>query len=187
MPLQNWNEVLTASIVDGATLTAAASASCIPGNNVLTFPSYAFKVGKVYRITAFGRLSCVVTTPGTARFQVRSDPSGTTSIYDTGAIPLNIVAKTTLPWLLEIWLTCRAVGSGTSCNFMGSGRFQSETVIGSPAVTAGGNGSMVVPVTTPAVGSGIDSTVANKLDLFFTQTVATGSLTCHQYIVEILN
>lgn len=187
MGLQTWTEVLTAAVVDGATNTSGAAASCIPTNNVLTLPSYYFQVGRVLRITAFGRLSCAVANPGTARFQVRSDPTSGTSIYDTGEIPLNIVAKTSLPWLLQIILTCRSVGNGTNTNFMGGGTFQSETLIGSPTAAAGGNGALVVPVTAPAVGAGIDSTVANQLDLWFTQTVATGSMTCHLYVVESLN
>lgn len=188
MPLQTWTQVLTASIADGSTLTAAATpASCIPGNNVITLPSYFIKVGTVFRITAYGRISCVVTTPGTARFQVRSDPTGATSIFDTGALNLNIVAKTNLPWRLEVLMTCQAVGSGTACVFMGGAQFESEAVVGSPTAAAGGNGVLLAPVGTPAVGSGIDSTVANLLDLYFTQTVATGSLTCHQYVVEVLN
>lgn len=187
MPTQIWSQVLTASTTDGAALTAAATpASCIPGNNVITLPSYYIKLGTVFRITAMGRISCVVTTPGTARFQVRSGAAGATSIFDTGALNLNIVAKTTVPWRLDILLTCRTVGSGTSCAFMGGATFQSEAVVGAPLPTVGSNGVLFAPVGTPAVGSGIDSTVVNLLDLYFTQTVATGSLTCHQYVVESL-
>jgi hypothetical protein len=39
----------------------------------------------------------------------------------------------------------------------------------------------------PAVGTGFDNTAANALDVFFTQTVATGSLTVHNYRVDALN
>jgi hypothetical protein len=88
----------------------------------------------------------VVTTPGTARFDVRMGPSGTIIVFDTGALNLNVVAKTTVPWLLEIWLTCRAVGTGTATNFLGIANFQSEAVVGSPVNTAGGNGSLLAPV-----------------------------------------
>ena len=187
MGLQTWEECLTASIVDGPTLTAAATASCIPANNLLTLPSYYFSLGRTLRITAYGRLSNVVTTPGTARFQVRSGPAAAVSIWDSGALNLNIVAKTNLPWLLQVMLTCQTVGTGTGTQFMAWGTFQSECVVGSPASTAGGNGSILAPVGAPALGSGIDNTVANQLDLQFTQTVATGSLTCHLYVVESLN
>jgi hypothetical protein len=47
---------------------------------------------------------------------------------------------------------------------------------------------MMLPVgTAPTAGNGFDSTASQAVDLFFTQTVATGSLTLHQYILESLN
>jgi hypothetical protein len=139
------------------------------------------------KITLQGRISCVVTTPGTARFDVRMGPSGTIVVFDGGALNLNTTAKTTVPFWVEMVLTCRAVGTGTSSNFMGVGTFQSEAVVGSAANTAGGNGCLLMPVGAPAVGGGFDNTAANALDIFFTQTVATGSMTVHQYKVESLN
>lgn len=173
--------------VDGPTLTAAAAASCIPTPSRIILPNNYFEVGKAFKIVLHGRISCVVTTPGTARFDVRMGPSGTIVVFDTGALNLNVVAKTTVPWLLEIWLTCRAVGTGTATNFFGIANFQSEAIVGSPVNTAGGNGSLLAPVGAPAVGGGFDNTAANALDVFFTQTVATGSLTVHGYRVDSLN
>jgi len=187
MSLQTWEECLTTSIVDGTANTTGTAASCIPPNNVIALPSSYFQIGKVIRVTAYGRISCVVTTPGTARFQIRSGPTSGVSIFDTGAINLNIVAKTNVPWLLQAILTCRTIGNGTNCTFMGCAQFESEAIVGSPAAAAGGNSVLVTPVGAPAVGSGIDSTVVNQLDLWFTQTVATGSMTCHLYVVESLN
>lgn len=184
MSLQTWQETLVASQVDGPTLTAAAAATCIPPAALLTIPAGWWQIGRMMKITAQGRISCAVTTPGTARFQVRH---AAISIFDSGALNLNIVAKTTVPWWLEIVLTCRAIGNATNANVFGFGQFQSEAVIASPLPTVGGNGSLLCPVGTPAVGTGFDSTIANIMDLFFTQTVATGSLTVHQYKVESLN
>jgi hypothetical protein len=40
--------------------------------------------------------------------------------------------------------------------------------------------------TAPVVGAGFDSTIANALDFRFTQTVATGSMTVHQFLIEQL-
>lgn len=184
MSLQTWQETLVSSQVDGATLTAAAAASCIPPAALFTIPAGWWQIGRMLKVTAQGRISNVVTTPGTARFQIRQ---GAVSVFDSGPLNLNIVAKTTVPWWLEILLTCRAIGLGSAANLFGFGSFQSEAVIGSPANAAGGNGSLLCPVGAPAVGTGFDSTIANILDLFFTQTVATGSLTVHQYKAESLN
>jgi hypothetical protein len=187
MSFQTWREVLVNGSVDGPTLTAAAAASCIPTPSRIILPNNYFYVGRMLKLTLAGRISCAVTTPGTARFDVRTGPSGTIVAYDTGALNLNVVAKTTVPWLLEILLTCRAVGATTVSNFMGVGRFQSEAVVGAPLPSVGGNGSLLAPVGAPVVGTGFDNTAANALDVFFTQTVATGSLTVHQYLVESLN
>ena len=46
---------------------------------------------------------------------------------------------------------------------------------------------MLAPVGAPAVGAGMDNTAASALDVFFTQTVATGSMTVHNYQVDVLN
>lgn len=174
---------LVIGIVDGPTLTAAAAASCIPAPSRLILPNNYWTVGKAWKVKLQGRISCAVTTPGTARFDLRLGPSGTILAFDTGALNLNVVAKTTVPWELEIDLTCRSVGTGTATTLFGLGRFLSEALIGAPLPSAGGNGALMVPVGTPAVGAGFDNTAANAVDMFFTQTVATGALTVHNYAI----
>ena len=166
---------------DGPTLTAAAAASCIPVASRLILPNNFWTIGKQLKLRLAGRISCAVTTPGTARFDVRTGPAGTIVAFDSGALNLNVVAKTTVPFNFDLDLTCRAVGTGTGTLLFGMGRFTSEAVVGAGASTAGGNGVLLCPVTAPAVGTGFDNTAANAIDLFFTQTVATGSLTVHQY------
>jgi hypothetical protein len=169
---------------DGPTLTAAAAASCIPVANRLILPNNYWTIGKVWYAFLSGRISCVVTTPGTARYDFRTGPSGTIVAFDSGALNLNVVAKTTVPWQLLVRLTCRAIGTSTSSNLFGIGKFESEAVVGAPLPSAGGNGSLLCPVGTPAVGTGFDNTAANAVDWFFTQTVATGSMTVHQYEIH---
>lgn len=166
---------------DGPTLTAAAAASCIPVASRLILPNNYWTVGKQWKIKLQGRISCVVTTPGTARFDLRTGPSGTIVAFDSGALNLNIVAKTTVPFDLDIDLTCRAVGNGAQTTLFGIGKFSSEAVVGSPLPSVGGNGTLLCPVGVPGVGTGFDNTAANAVDMFFTQTLATGSLTVHNY------
>ena len=180
-------QTIVSASTDGPTLTAAARASCIPVANRIVLPNNFFYIGRAIRFLLGGRLSCVVTTPGTARWDICMGSAGTTIVFDTLALNLNVVAKTTLPYLLDVTLVCRAVGTGTSTTFFPRGIFTSETVVGAPANTAGGNGTLLVPVGTPAVGAGMDNTAASALDAFFTQTVATGSQTVHTYQVDVLN
>jgi hypothetical protein len=180
-------ETIVMSATDGPTLTGAARASCIPTANRIVLPNNFFYIGRAIKVVMNGRISCAVTTPGTARFDICMGSAGTTVVFDTLALNLNIVAKTTVPWALEVLLVCRAVGTGTSTTFFPRGQFTSEAVIGSPLPAAGGNGSLLVPVAAPAVGAGMDNTAASALDVFFTQTVATGSMTVHNYQVDVLN
>lgn len=187
MSVQSWVETLVANTADGPTLTAAAAATCLPAPAKITLPNnYFITPGRALRIIAQGRISCVVTTPGTARYDVRL---GGTVVFDTGALNLNVVAKVNLPWWLDIVMMARTVGAGppATVNFFGFGTFQSEAVVGSPLNTAGGNGSLLAPVGVPAVGSTVDPTTALSIDMFFTQTVATGSMTVHNYLVQALN
>ena len=165
---------LLVGVTDGPALTAAAAASCIPVANRLILPNNYWTVGKQWKIKLQGRISCAVTTPGTARFDLRTGPSGTIVAFDSGALNLNIVAKTTVPFDLDIDLTCRSVGTGAATTLFGIGKFTSEAVAGAPLPSVGGNGVLVCPVGAPAVGTGFDNTAANAVDMFFTQTVATG-------------
>ena len=172
---------IISSTTDGPTLTAASAASAIPTANKLILPTNYWTIGKHWHVRVLGRQSCAVTTPGTCQWQLRLGPTGTISVFDSGALGMNIVVKNNVPFLLEIDLTCRAVGTGTSSNLMGIGRWQSEACVGSGLPTVGGNGSLMVPVGAPAVGTGFDNTAANTIDLFYTPSLSTASMTVHSF------
>lgn len=185
MSLRPWQQTIVQSATDGPTLTAAARASCIPTADRVTLPDKFFYVGRSLTVMLAGRISCAVTTPGTARFDICLGADGTTIVFDSLALGLNVVAKSDVPWELEVKLVCREIGAGTATKFFPMGaRFRSEAVVGSPLPSVGGVGSLLLPVGAPAVGAGMDNTVASILDVFFTQTVATGSLTVHNFQVE---
>jgi hypothetical protein len=181
MPVQ----VIASAYTDGPTLTAAATASLLPTYVPTTLPAGYWQIGRIWRITASGRISNVITTPGTARWDLRM---GAVTVFDTAAIPLNIVAKTNVPWWLEILITCRSVGSGTSATLMGQGYWLSESAlnVAVPSTGPGPGGNTLPYNTAPVVGTGFDSTAANALDFRWTQTVATGSITMHQFLIEQL-
>lgn len=188
MSLQTWQETLVVGVTDGPTLTAAARASCIPVASRIVLPNSYFYVGRILKIMMSGRISCVVTTPGTMRLDICLGSAGTTVVFDTLALNLNVVAKTTVPWYFEAKLVCRTVGNGTGTTLFPMGAYvTSEALVGSALPSAGSNSSLLVPVGTPAVGAGFDNTAASALDVFFTQTVATGSFTVHNYQVDSLN
>ena len=178
-------QIISSAYTDGPTLTAAAAASCVPTYVPAPIPGNYWQIGRTWRITASGRISCVVTTPGTARFDLRM---GAVTAWDSLAIPLNIVAKTNVMWRLNVDLVCRSVGPSTSATLFGTGVFLSEANLNTavPSTGPGPGGQMVPYNTAPVVGTGFDSTISNQMDFRFTQTVATGSLTLHQFTIEQL-
>lgn len=189
MSRQSWQETLVASSADGPALSATTTqASIIPTDAKLVLPANWHQVGTVLKITAQGRISNVVTTPGTLLFQLLY---GATAVFNNAAaaMNLNVVAKTNVTWWLEIMLTCRSIGSGSLATLLGVGQWTSESAVGSPVNTAGGAGSLFIPPSAPAVGSGFDSTAPQTVDLQAKFSVATAgtALTVHEYKVESLN
>lgn len=178
MSLQSWQETLITAQVDGSAVTAAAATTLLPPAAKYTLPANYFAIGRKLQIKAAGRISSLITTPGTARFDVRF---GATVVFDGLAILLDTVAAhTNVGWILDIELTCRAIG--TSANLMGAGSWLCEDILGVPASAPKGCVTALLPWNSaPAVGNNFDSTATQQVDLFFTQTAATGSVTLHQF------
>jgi len=178
MSLQTWEEVLVTSITDGTALTASTTpTSILPSQSILTLPSNFFYVGRQIRLRASGRVTTVVTTPGTLTLDIRFNTS--VIVANGGAIPLTTVAQTNDTWSLEWLLTCRTVGSGTAATLMHTGVFLSSA--GNPIVS-------MLPATAPAVGTGFDSTAAQTVNLFATWSLNNAdSILCHQYHLEATN
>lgn len=182
-----YYETLISLEDDGTALTAAARASLTQGA-AATHARYTLPGNKLYEgcyihLYAAGRISCAVTTPGTARFDLSF---GGTANFDTLAMNLNIVAKTNVHWILDV--KGRVTSGGTTGTILWQGTWASEAVIAAPLPTVGGSGIFTVPYNTvPAVGANVDLTVSQLIDLNFTQTVATGSCTLHEYSLAISN
>src|SRR4051794_15419391 len=120
MSLVTWEEALITSQVDGTALnTSTTATSIIPAAAKYTLPANFFSIGKSIKITAAGRLSNIVTTPGTLTLDVRL---GSVVAFNGGAMQLSTTAHTTLPIWIEILLTCRSIGSGTGATLIGQGR-----------------------------------------------------------------
>ena len=178
-----WQTLATIS-GDGTALTAAARASMLQGaggkQGLWTMRPNELNIGDMLEIYAAGRISCVVTTPGTARFDLSAGVGGT-AFFDTNAMPLNIVAKTTVAWELLVRGCVRTIGNAG--NIWWQGWWLSEASINTalPATGPGPGGQNVPYNATPAIGANWDMTISTIFDFNFTQTVATGSCTCHIY------
>lgn len=193
MSLQSWQETLITAQVDGTALTnSTTQTSILPTTARYTLPSNYFSaIGKTLRLKAFGRVSTVVTTPGNITFLFcLGTVASPINAFTSGASALNVVAQTNASWELEMLLTCRAIGSGTSANMMGLSRWISRASLNAPAVgTTTGVGAVLGPDTAPAVGTGFDSTITNVVDLQATFSVANAanSIQLHGFTLESLN
>jgi hypothetical protein len=189
MSSQAWLEPFLCTGEDSTALTNTTTAtSILPASRKFTLPSYFFDaIGKTLRFRASGRISTVVTTPGTLTLDIRF---GSVVVFNGAAMTLNTTAQTNVNWILEADLICRAIGSGTSANVIGQGSWKSHAVIGSSAPTAGGCGEHLLPYNTaPAVGTGFDSTASQTIDLFATWSVAnaSNSITTHSFSIIAIN
>lgn len=188
MSLQSWQETLVALNAAGTALnTFTTAVTILPGQALITLPANYFQVGRALRITAAGSLSNIVTTPGTVHFQVKL---GSVVAFTTGNLQLSTDAHTTLPFWLQVLLTCRAVGASTSANLMGQGVIFSQCLARTAvADDTYSMATLLAPATAPAVGTGFDSTAANELNLFcgFSISDVGNQVQLQQYVVESLN
>lgn len=182
-----YREPIVNSQANGTTLTAAAAATMLPAAAKKTLPTNYFDtIGKAIEINLWGRLSTTSGTPGTWRIDVRF---GATVVFDSLAGAFNAATNvyTTVGWHAKILLVCQVIG--TSAQLFGQGTFTAPNVKGGAdvAMPIGGVVGMMPWNTAPALGTAFDSTVTNQIDIFWTQTAATGSFTCHMYTLEGLN
>lgn len=162
---------------DGAALASSTTqTSILPAvRKVAALPvGYFDRIGRVLAFMFSGRISTVVTTPGTLTLTVRL---GSVDVFSSGAMTLNTTAQTNVNWTFEGELICRAIGASTSTTLFPKGcRFSSHAVIGSPAPTAGGGGVHMLPYNAaPAVGSGFDNSAAQAIDIMATWSVSNAS------------
>lgn len=175
---------------DGPTISNTTTrTSCIPTANRIVLPNNFFYIGRALHFMMSGRLSTLVTAPGNIRLDICLGSAGSTIVFDTLDLALNIVAKTTVPWIFDCLLVCRAVGTGTATTFFPSAWIASEALVGASLPTVGSNTFLNVPVGTPAVGAGTDSTVASAIDAFakFSVASASNSFTVHNYRIDVVN
>jgi hypothetical protein len=189
MSLQSWQETLVAQEAAGTSFgTFTTAKTVINAQALYVIPAGFFSIRKRLRITVYGGIGTLVTTPGTITFQVMI---GSVIAFTTGAIQLNATAHTNLPFQLQIDLTCQAVGAGAVAKLMGQAVIVSKVVTVTAAQTDGANTNSVimVPATAAAQGTGFDSTIANILDFFagFSISDAANTIKIEQYTVESLN
>lgn len=184
--MRGFFETLATISGDGTALTAAARASLLQGaggkQGLWTMRPNELVVGDILWLRASGRISCVITTPGTARFDLSAGVGGT-ALMDTLAIDLNVVAKTSVPWVLDMVGEVRVIGNAGNMFWQGYWLSEAAKLTAVPSTGPGPGGNTLPWNTAPVVGSNWDMTISSIIDFNFTQTAATGSITCHSYML----
>jgi hypothetical protein len=180
MPIQGqlYNTFTTAKSLLTSTASEASQAACI-------LPSGFFRRNGRLKITAEFGLSNIVTTPGTLTLQVMV---GGIIAFTTGALFMTTTANTLLPVRCEINLTCQKEGNGTTAQLMGQAFLWGQNVAMATGLANGAanTGWAAGPATSPALGTGFDSTIANTLDFqaAFSISNAGNGIQLAQYMVE---
>lgn len=192
MGLQTFQETLVTQQAAGTLFNTYTTAKSVINPQALwVMPAGYLYIGRKLRVAVKGSVSNIVTTPGTMNFQVKLGPTANIIAFDTGTIQLNATAHTTLPFWLEIELTCRSVGSATAATLMGLANVTGIMFTRTAGQTddAQGMQTLLAPATAMAVGTGFDSTVANILDLWagFSISNAGNGVQIQTYAVESLN
>lgn len=160
---QQAGPALTGSTVQTSILNSAAiptlQASDIDG------------AGKIYKLTAAGQISTVVTTPGTLTFSWMFGAI----VIASAVVNLNVVAKTNVPWILEWWVSARSIGAGTLSTMIYQGRFESEAVVGSPVPTVGSAGVAMLANGAPVIGTGFNNMIPFTVDLQATWSLSNAN------------
>lgn len=189
MSFQGWMETIAVQRTAGTLFTTYTTAKTVINPEALVSlpPNYFYPGSKLF-IHVDGGISNIVTTPGLMNFQV---VIGGVAAFDTGNIQLNATAHTTLPFWLDIELTCRAIGNGTSANLIGLAQVSGKmfTTTAGQTDSAQDMPTVLAPATAPAVGTGFNSTITNVLDFFagFTINNAGNGIQVQQYRVGSLN
>lgn len=188
MSNQGWAETVASAQLSGTGLVSfTTAASILPAQALYTIPTDNWFIGKQFKILAAGQVSNVVTAQPTFTFNVNF---GATTVFTTGAILTSTTAHTTVPWWLEVMLSCRAVGA--TGNLMGQGWTMSRAWIDAGATadaTTVGHASLMVPETTPAVGSNFNTNASQQVDLQCACSVsnAANAVQLHQYQLVEMN
>jgi hypothetical protein len=185
-----WRDVLTPRRVlsaDGVqVLNSSAEAIMCPD---YSFAADALEAGDTFKYTLMGDISTVITTPGTITFRLRWGGVAGTVLCASGALaPDPTAASTTVSYVLEYYVVCRATGAAGSAFAMG--KLLMTDVDDASATTLKGNLDMfAIPASAPAAVA-INTTTANNAlspTVQFSVATATTQLTNHTAILESLN
>src|SRR6202166_9771 len=100
MASKGFRERILEVYQDGTALASSTTETSILPNSgyECTLGAGRLKIGAAIMFAFSGRISTVVTTPGTLTLTLRF---GSIDVFSSGALPLNVTAQTNVPWALS--------------------------------------------------------------------------------------
>lgn len=171
MSKTTWNESIVVTQSPGAALSnTTIAASLLPSKADFIWAANWYQIGRKLRIRAAGVVSTAPASPGTLTFYVYH---GGTAVYTIGPTGTLVTSASSLPWDLDVTLTCLSIGNATNATLQGSARLSSFAL------------SATTPIflTGPTTGAGFDSTLSQVVDLYASWSVgnASNSIQLQQY------
>src|SRR5450755_4335481 len=179
MSNQSWEEVISAMVSDGPTLTAAAEALLVPD---VVIPAGYMYPGRTLRAHLWGKASSAVTTPGTLQIRVRWGGLAGVLLLDSGAMTQRALSvATNESWELDFEIICRSIG--TTGTFLSAGHMNRRNQENAAATNSTPD---MLPVSANAVVS-VDTTISKNLSITATPSLSTASITALTYTLEATN
>lgn len=181
--MQAWEEAIYAPPQDGAAISATTTETIMVPNFI--WPNagpHALYVGKRFAYKLYGRVSTVITTPGTMIFRLRwGGVAGTTMVTSKSLLPDTAAAYTNVAGYVQFDVHVRAIGTSGSVFVMG------QSIMANTLGSAASMRQGVWPDVPAAVT--IDTTAAQALSptLQFSVATAGTAWTTHIATLEALN
>lgn len=182
MSRQFWNETLTWAVANGAAIANTTTETILFPN--VTIPANFLQDGRTLRLTAQGKLSNIVTSPGNIIFALRWGGVAGTILAQTSAINLNTTAQTDVMFRIVLEIVTRVNGASGSLLAMGLADLAFKSVIQPEFMGSGGGSSGNTPA---AVTVDLTADTALALTAKFSVANAGNTITGMNYLLEALN
>ena len=166
---------------DVAAVTLAATAKTMAPANVWGNPPPIFhRIGKKYRICAFGKITTAA-TPGNLVIDIYfgsgADANGV--ILASSAAQTLVASQTNLSWRIDLFVHCRSTGTAGTLFCRGSAFFNTAVI----AV-----GDFLIPASAAVVSGAVDLTAALVANIQFRRSGSTvETATLQDVSVEAMN
>lgn len=182
MSRQFWNETLTWSTQNGTTISNSNTETILFPN--ITIPANFMQDGRTLRLTAMGKLSNIVTSPGNLQFTLRWGGVAGTILAQSSAFNLNTTAQTDIMFRIVIEIVTRGNGSSGSLLAMGIAELAFKATVQPEFMGSAGGASGNTPA---AVTVDLTADTALALSAKFSVANAGNSITGMNYVLEALN